>query len=212
MGIERDEQPVTLEPRIYALLVAFLLCIGAVPFFFWLAEQRLIPWADEVRWLELRRQPAGETPAVEATDRIELRRSMCYGTCPVYTLVLFASGHVEYSGEMFVCAAGSHTAQVDARAASDLIADIAASGYFDLTWTPGDLWTDAPTVHTRLTVGTRSRAIEHYHGDQGAPRVLKDMERSIDEIAGTQRWLAKRDGYERFCLTADGKTEVIAPH
>ena len=64
---------------------------------------------------------------------------------------------------------------------------------------------DSPTVHTRLTVGARSRGIEHYHGDLDAPRVLLDMERAIDEIAGTGQWLPKRDGYNRYCLTADGK-------
>jgi hypothetical protein len=205
MDFERAEQPLTLAPRIYAVLVAILLCLGAVPFFFWLADQRLMPWADEARWLELRRHPTGDASGITPADRIELRRTMCFGTCPVYTLVLFASGRVEYHGEMFVCAVGAHTAQVDAGAATQLIADFAASGYFDLTWRPGDFVSDSATVHTQLTVGTRSRTIEHYLGDQGAPRFLNDMERSIDDVAGTQRWLAKREGHKPYCLTADGK-------
>lgn len=143
--------------------------------------------------------------AAAATDRIQLQRKLCFGPCPVYKLVLFASGRVEFTGEMFVCAVGRHVAQVDERAATELIADFSASGYFDLAWRPGDYVSDAPTVITQLDIGARSRAIEHDHGDQGAPRVLDDMERSIDEVAGTARWLAKRDGYKPYCLTPDGR-------
>jgi hypothetical protein len=204
MDFEREDQPLALAPRVYATLVALLLCLGAVPFFFWLGEQRLVPWADEARWLELRQSNA-IAPGISATDRIDIRRSSCFGSCPQYSLTLFASGRVEFTGEMYVCALGRHIAQVDAEAATQLIADLAASGYFDLTWKPGEIWSDAPSANTRLTVGSRSRGIDHYHGDEGAPRLLDDMERSIDEVAGTARWLAKLDGYKRYCLTADGK-------
>jgi hypothetical protein len=205
MNLEEDEQPVTLSPLVYAALVSFLLCAAAVPFFYWLADQRMLPWANEARWQELRRNPLAPTRDLASTDRIELRRVMCFGHCPVYDLVLFASGRVEYHGKGFVCEIGRRDAQIDARAASKLIADFVDSGYFELEWKPGDQVSDSPTVHTRLTVGARSRGIEHYHGDLDAPRVLLDMERAIDEIAGTARWLPKLDGRNRYCLTADDK-------
>jgi hypothetical protein len=134
-----------------------------------------------------------------------MHRSICLGLCPQYDLVLFASGRVEFTGDMFVCVVGRHTAQVDSRAATKLIADFANSGYFELRWKIGELWTDAPTVRTRLILGTQSRTLEHYHGDMGAPRVLHEMERSIDEVAGTARWLAKGDASDHYCLTPEGK-------
>lgn len=36
-------------------------------------------------------------------DYIRLKRTMCYGTCPVYNVTVDKEGNVKYEGEMFVC-------------------------------------------------------------------------------------------------------------
>jgi hypothetical protein len=117
---------------------------------------------------------------------------------------LFASGRVEYDGQEFVCAAGLRTQQVDPRRARKLIADLAAADFFELNWAANDSITDQSTATLRLTYGGQTRTIRHYHGDQAAPRVLHKMERAIDQIAGTDRWLPRRAGYERYCVADDG--------
>lgn len=41
-------------------------------------------------------------------EYIKLRRTMCYGTCPVYSVVVDKEGDVNYNGEMFVYKNGEH--------------------------------------------------------------------------------------------------------
>ena len=39
---------------------------------------------------------------------IRLERTMCYGICPVYTVVVDNNGSINYSGEMYVYKSGEH--------------------------------------------------------------------------------------------------------
>jgi hypothetical protein len=49
--------------------------------------------------------------------------------------------------------------------------------------------TDAPTEITSITVDGKTKRITDYYG---APKKLYDLERKIDEVAGTSQWV---DGY-----------------
>ena len=42
--------------------------------------------------------------------RVTIRRTPCYGHCPVYELSVSGDGEVEYSGEWFVAREGVHIA------------------------------------------------------------------------------------------------------
>jgi hypothetical protein len=41
-------------------------------------------------------------------EYIKLQRTMCYGTCPVYSVTVDKEGNVNYYGEMFVYKRGEH--------------------------------------------------------------------------------------------------------
>ena len=47
--------------------------------------------------------------------------------------------------------------------------------------------TDLPTTKTSLSLGEKSKSVEDYIG---APEKLGDLERKIDEVAGTKRWVS----------------------
>jgi Domain of unknown function (DUF6438) len=134
---------------------------------------------------------------------ISLTRTVCFGSCPEYDLRIFGSGKVEYEGRHYVCAFGPHTATVDPRLVRRLVDAMVAREFFGLEWKQGRTWTDQPTVTSALQYGGRSYSVEHYHGDEGAPRWLREMEDEIDQVAGTARWLPATDENGSRSLCAD---------
>jgi hypothetical protein len=70
--------------------------------------------------------------------------------------------------------------------------------------------TDNPTALIELSTSAGHHIVEHYHGDDSAPRLLTWMEDRIDEVAGTDKWLGKRVGNERVCQLPDGTTRPLS--
>jgi hypothetical protein len=126
---------------------------------------------------------------------VTLRRTACYGKCPVYSLEIFADGFIRYIGIDFVQYTGEHRAVVPQETVENLVADFLRADYFALrdsyetyknrkgrTWTI----TDLPTVTTSLRVGTTKKSVRDYAF--GPPR-LGELEDEIDRVANTKRWI-----------------------
>ena len=148
-------------------------------------------------------------PVLDDSTVITLERGPCFGRCPEYTVTVYGSGRVEFDGKRYVCAKGHHTAKASPSEVRRLVAQMLATGYFDLDWTAGPLATNASTVTSSLRHGGRTRQIEHYLGDAGAPRLLRTLEDRIDVVAGTWRWLPERDEHRRVRREEDGTTEPL---
>jgi hypothetical protein len=58
-----------------------------------------------------------------ATDTavLSLQRTACYGTCPIYTIELFADGKAKFTGERFTEKLGTWEKQFDYSEVSDLL-------------------------------------------------------------------------------------------
>ncbi len=124
---------------------------------------------------------------------VTLERTFCYGECPVYQLAIYRDGVVQFTGKDHVDVIGAaigHVTQADLAELDRLFAD---AHYFDLSdrYTRFDV-SDRPAVFTSYQLGPRAKQIEHYHGDEHAPRVLEVLENEIDRIAGSERWIGKR--------------------
>jgi hypothetical protein len=126
---------------------------------------------------------------------VTLHRTACYGTCPVYSLEIFADGFIRCIGINFVQYTGEHRAVVAQETVENLVADFLRADYFALhdsyetykdrkgrTWTI----TDLPTVITSLRVGTTKKSVRDY---ASAPRRLRELEEEIDRVANTRRWI-----------------------
>ncbi len=119
-----------------------------------------------------------------------LHRDACYGPCPVYQVIVYRDGRVEYTGTRYVAACrGSDRLQpmrlgllrgmFDGAGLTSL-----SDKYIDMDWT------DASTVTTSYRPATGPRKlVEHYHGDEEAPRALTVVEDAFDIIVGTDRWV-----------------------
>jgi hypothetical protein len=184
-----------LCPASFAVMVSVIACMAAVPAAFWLADVSLIPWAQELRWKQLRSQRSPVT-SLDDHDSVEVSRGGCFGHCPVYWLKLFASGRVEFHGIENVCAPGAQRAQVSGVDARELIADITAAGFFDLHWNPGHEAADASRASITLHVGERRRTLPDQNTDMNSPRLLREIESEIKAVTAVDRWLPRRvQGY-----------------
>lgn len=126
---------------------------------------------------------------------ISLKRTACYGICPVYNLKIRSDGQVIYEGEKFVRVEGKQTAIVPKDEALKLLDEMLASNYFsfqdsytEIKNSDGSITTvtDLPTTYTSLQLGAKTKTIRDY---VGAPETLKKIEARIDEVARTRRWV-----------------------
>ena len=125
-----------------------------------------------------------------------MERTTCLGTCPAYTLQITSAGDVDYEGKQFVRVTGHVHASVPADQVAELVAEFDRIGYFSLD----DAYkvivhpdgsrtsvTDLATTNTSIRLGSRRKAVEDY---VGAPAALRNLERRIDAVAGTIRWIS----------------------
>ena len=122
--------------------------------------------------------------------KIHLSRSMCYGTCPAYSVIIRGDGSVHFSGEKYVQIPGEHDARIAPDAVMELVRQFERAKFF----ATGDKYiaevTDNPTYTLTLTVGGKTKTVTDYVGEQvGMPLVITDLENAVDEAAGTERWI-----------------------
>ena len=138
---------------------------------------------------------AAQGDEVPADTLIHLQRTSCYGPCPIYTVTIDARGTVTYDGERFVRAVGRQTAQIAPSIVATLLTSAERIHFFDLRAAyrgienpDGSVTsvTDLPTTIVTITVDGRTKRVEDY---VGAPQVLAQFEREIDEAARTRRWI-----------------------
>ncbi len=127
---------------------------------------------------------------------VTLRRSACFGTCPVYTVRISGDGHVTYTGDAFVKTKGKHEYTIQTPAVAQLFDDIRAKNLWSLREHYAAGVTDMPTVTIEIRVGLSTHKIVDYMGRWvGMPRAVNDIQAQIDRIADTARWIGKPQSY-----------------
>ena len=117
-----------------------------------------------------------------------LERTLCFGACPSYRIVVYADGRVEWEGRNWVKVLGPATWQLTAAEVDRLPAAFSEAGYLDLkgNYSCYDE-TDRPSVRTSYCDGARWNSIHHYLGCHSTAGVdiLTKLEDRVDEIAKT---------------------------
>ena len=116
---------------------------------------------------------------------IMLERSMCFGTCPVYSVTLYQNGSVWYHGEKFVKETGDRGEMLNTTSFETLLKACDDAGFFQMNdeYVKLDI-TDMPGAIITLQNGTDVKRVEHYHGDLHAPKKISEnqMETATTEI------------------------------
>jgi hypothetical protein len=114
----------------------------------------------------------------------------------VYEATVTTGGVVTYEGRDRVHRSGTHAARIPRARVDALVKELEAAGYFKFAsrYRPservcGRYVPNAPTVITTVTLGVKTKRIEHDHGCGGAPMALRVLESRIDEELETGRWV-----------------------
>jgi len=124
---------------------------------------------------------------LSADDYIELERTACFGTCPVYSVRIYADGKIVWHGNSYVNSRGAMTTQVGSRESRALIDKLKAAGFWGLCNSYSQMVSDFPTTLTRLHIGNAEKQVSNYANS--APTWLQDFEIAIDAFADTHRWI-----------------------
>lgn len=143
-------------------------------------------------------QPAPAMPelTVAPTDSLSLRRTACFGECPVYSLTVHGDGRVDYLGERHVRVVGEEHWTIAPVAVNELFGAFVRAQYLQLV-TPkesGVHVSDLPSADTELRLGGKQHAIHHYGpnenvllGQGPATEELSRLERLVDTLTGSER-------------------------
>lgn len=142
-------------------------------------------------------------PAASRADSLSLERTVCYGTCPAYRLVLTRTGRLSFVGTHPKDSTRvTNTLSVDSIKAiwweldATRVLTFPAKIRDDATLCP-DVATDHPTVILTLYLESGIHRVEDYHGCflrsdhtfAGRLVALRSLEDMIDRRANTSRWV-----------------------
>lgn len=128
---------------------------------------------------------------------IRLRRTPCYGSCPVYLLTVNAGGKVKFFGQDHTETKGQAEGRISPEQVRQLIGEFKKAKFFDLeeSYTTKDCKTDFPSARTTILINGRVKKIDHNLGCE-APPELTELEKRIDEVVNSKQWIGKPAGSE----------------
>ena len=142
-----------------------------------------------------------ETQNEDDSYLVKMSRSGCFGSCPVYNLIIQPDGKVDFEGIKFTKVVGKSENKLDSDKLKLLIAEINKSDFisFEEFYQNGkncpEFWTDAPNVVLSINLEHIKKTVRHNHGCEKKgkifPQELYNLENKIDEIAETKRWIGE---------------------
>ena len=138
---------------------------------------------------------------------LEMNRTNCYGTCPVYSLKIGLDGKVEFEGVNYTATKGKAESQIADEKVKELISEVTKSNFFSFeddysqgSKTCSSSSTDCPSVILTIKYDENEKTIKHYNccfvkswlSKEDALQPLTDLENKIDEIVETKRWIGER--------------------
>jgi hypothetical protein len=119
-------------------------------------------------------------------DSISLTRTECYGTCPVYDVVLHRDGTAEFNAKEHLPKLGKFTGQIGLGIYARLCYLIESSRFDDLKPAYRGGWSDDTTCFVTVTKGNTKKAVSDY-GTVG-PIELWAIQEIIDRIKDRADW------------------------
>ncbi|MBL4652612.1 MAG: hypothetical protein JKY53_07065 [Flavobacteriales bacterium] len=114
-----------------------------------------------------------------------LKRTSCYGKCPVYTLKIYASGYVTYMGKNFTDKEGMHSGKISRENISRILKKAEEIKFFEFNNIYDSNVTDLPATYIYVnTNGTKKQIINRH----GGPKELKEFAAYIDELVKGLKW------------------------
>ncbi|MCP5411827.1 MAG: hypothetical protein H6924_06790 [Alphaproteobacteria bacterium] len=185
--------------RIRFLLVIFAVTLGLAPISA-IAPGGPVAYTvmGGIKRLPNHGRPAQRVPFPEIRDwnslQITLRRDACLGDCPIYHVKIAGDGSVEYQGDAYVAVPGRHIAKISTETVRSLFDAFKKAHFFWLFDTYRAKITDNPEYQIGISFDGNSKIVTDYVGSAiGMPKEVTDLEKLIDVLAGTAKWVSGND-------------------
>ncbi len=137
-----------------------------------------------------------ETAPVETVDVVSakphlvasMKKTACYGKCPVFEVKFYSDGKATYHGKKFVDREGYYVAVIDDFRVSEIVRQANEVGFFKLDNTypkNGRTITDLPNTITMVNDGIQEKSITNNHE---APASLLDFEQYLEAQIDQLEW------------------------
>lgn len=114
-----------------------------------------------------------------------LKKTACYGQCPVFTLNIYTDGTVKFEGKMFTEKIGLYKNHISKEEINKLINKFINDGFFDLEDEYTSEMTDLPTTYISFNHNGKTKTIKDYYG---SPEKLKILENTINSYRKLENW------------------------
>ena len=119
-------------------------------------------------------------PSQDKNFTITMERTACFGTCPVYKLIISGDGKVVYQGNAYVKTSGVQTYAIPVSKVTELVNAFKQANFFGMQDRYDTPITDMPSTIVSISMGGKTKTVFDYYG---APEILHNLENKIDEIA-----------------------------
>lgn len=119
------------------------------------------------------------TEGSKANELASIKRTPCYGRCPMYKLTIMDNGEVIYQGKQFVEKLGTYSGLLTSEDLMTILERAKETNYFELEDAYDVPIADFPTCVTSVTKDGKTKRVMN---KQGAPPSLKKFELYLDSL------------------------------
>lgn len=128
-----------------------------------------------------------QEPAAATSDSLvfKLQRTVCFGACPTYELLIYKSGYATYHGKQNVDRIGHYTTRVPQETIDKLIKEADAKGFFEMKPEYDRPVTDLPSTIISIQ---RNGDTKQVKGRVDIPQAFKDLAAYAEDVLFALPW------------------------
>ena len=117
-----------------------------------------------------------------------MKKSSCYGPCPVYEMKIYKNGFVKLTAEEHLDLKGEFYTKLPGSKVKTLVSKFNEAGFFEMKNHYISITKDLPTTWVYFSNEGRQKRIKDY---DGAPESLKDLEKEVSSLLESEDWKKK---------------------
>ena len=145
-----------------------------------------------------------QTISEKPEEIINMRKTACFGTCPVYTLSVFSDHTLVFNGKKYTSKLGLHEKTLLEADFNRLISNFNSSDFMTLD---EDYPTNVSDVPSTIIIYNKGGETKSVRSRSNGPESFKELAKQLDDIANSENWkdLTSAEGTE----TDDVENQLI---
>ena len=128
----------------------------------------------------------GNVPVEKLTSVIEMKKQPCFGNCPVYDIVFYENGLIQYTGKQYVEMKGVHIKKMNINDLRKLVKEFEEANFFEFNSTYRAPYPDLQTISITFTNEGLTKTITGK--SEGRPEEILALEAKLDAIITAPGW------------------------